>query len=105
MLAIPGVGPVVAAGWLVALAVGAVGGAVAGGLAGGLIGSGISAEHAETYAEGVRRGGNLVTVRVHETRAASIESIMDANSAVDPSARRAAYERDGWRAYDSASPS
>ena len=63
MLAIPGVGPVVAAGWLVALAVGAVGGAIAGGMVGGLVGAGINKEHAETYAEGVRRGGNLVTVR------------------------------------------
>ena len=39
MLAIPGVGPVVAAGWLVATAVGAVAGAAAGGATGGLIGS------------------------------------------------------------------
>ncbi len=35
LLAIPGVGPVVAAGWLVATAVGAAGGAVVGGAAGG----------------------------------------------------------------------
>src|ERR1019366_3825752 len=66
MLAIPGVGPVVAAGWLVALAVGAAGGAAAGGLLGGLVGSGISKEHAEVYAEGVRRGGSLVSVRAPE---------------------------------------
>jgi hypothetical protein len=39
MLAIPGVGSVVAAGWLVATAVGAVAGAAAGGATGGLIGS------------------------------------------------------------------
>src|SRR6516225_6693893 len=39
LLAIPGVGPVVAAGWLVAAAVGAVTGAVVGGAAGGLVGS------------------------------------------------------------------
>lgn len=36
---IPGVGPVVAAGWLAATAAGAVAGAVAGGAAGGLIGA------------------------------------------------------------------
>lgn len=35
LMAIPGVGPVVAAGWLAATAVGAVGGAVVGGAAGG----------------------------------------------------------------------
>jgi hypothetical protein len=37
LLAIPGVGPVVAAGWLVATAAGAVTGAVVGGAAGGLV--------------------------------------------------------------------
>ena len=39
MLAIPGVGPVVAAGWLVATAVGAMAGAAVGGATGGLVGS------------------------------------------------------------------
>src|SRR6476659_1391105 len=39
LLAIPGVGPVVAAGWLIATAAGAVTGAVVGGAAGGLIGA------------------------------------------------------------------
>src|SRR4249920_2383503 len=57
LLAIPGVGPVVAAGWLVATAVGAVAGAAAGGATGGIIGamteSGIPEEDANIYAEGV----------------------------------------------------
>jgi len=39
LLAIPGVGPVVAAGWLVATAAGAATGAVVGGAAGGLVGA------------------------------------------------------------------
>ena len=39
IMAIPGVGPVVAAGWLAATAVGAVAGAVAGGAAGGIVGA------------------------------------------------------------------
>lgn len=70
LMAIPGVGPVVAAGWLAATAVGAAGGAVAGGAAGRLIGamtrSGVSEEDANLYAEGVRRGGTLVTARVED---------------------------------------
>ena len=61
LLAIPGIGPVVAAGWLASTAAGAVAGAVAGGAAGGLIGSltsaGVSENDANVYAEGVRRGG------------------------------------------------
>jgi hypothetical protein len=39
LMAIPGVGPVVAAGWLIATAAGAATGAVVGGAAGGLVGS------------------------------------------------------------------
>jgi hypothetical protein len=99
MLAIPGVGPVVAAGWLVALAVGAVGGAAAGGILGGLVGAGISKEHAEVYAEGVRRGGTLVSVRTPEENAARIESLLD-NNAVDPALRRTEYTNAGWTGYD-----
>ncbi len=39
VIAIPGVGPVVAAGWLAATAVGAVAGAAVGGAAGGIVGA------------------------------------------------------------------
>ena len=60
-----GAGPVVAAGWLVATAAGAATGAVVGGAAGGLVGSLTGADvperDAQFYAEGVRRGGTLVT--------------------------------------------
>ena len=55
LMAIPGVGPVVAAGWLVATAAGAVAGAAVGGAAGGLIGAmtenGIPERDAHIYAE------------------------------------------------------
>jgi uncharacterized protein YqgC (DUF456 family) len=72
LLAIPGVGPVVAAGWLVATAAGAATGAVVGGAAGGLVGSltgaGVPEHAAHFYAEGVRRGGTLVTARVEDAR-------------------------------------
>jgi hypothetical protein len=103
MLAIPGVGPVVAAGWLVALAVGAAGGAAAGGLLGGLIGSGISKEHAEVYAEGVRRGGTLVSVRTKDGAEARVAAILDHN-AVDPVARRSEYTSTGWTGYNPDEP-
>ena len=56
LLAIPGLGPVVAAGWLAATAVGAAAGAATGGIVGALTEAGISNEDAHVYAEGVRRG-------------------------------------------------
>jgi hypothetical protein len=104
IMAIPGVGPVVAAGWLAATAVGAVAGAVAGGAAGGLIGaltkSGVSEEDANLYAEGVRRGGSLVTAKVDETLAPEAEAILRRSNWVDPVERRAIYNQQGWTAFD-----
>ncbi|CDZ29118.1 general stress protein [Neorhizobium galegae] len=104
LMAIPGVGPVVAAGWLAATAVGAVAGAVAGGAAGGIIGamtsSGVSEEDAHVYAEGVRRGGSLVTAKVDDTLVAEAEAILKRSSWVDPAERRAAYNEQGWTKFD-----
>ena len=55
--AIPGVGPIVAAGPIVATLTGAGVGAATGGILGGLTDLGVSENDAHTYAEGVRRGG------------------------------------------------
>ena len=57
LLAIPGVGPVVAAGWLVSTLAGAAAGGVAGSIVGALTQAGVSKEDADIYAEGLRRGG------------------------------------------------
>ncbi len=107
LMAIPGVGPVVAAGWLAATAVGAAGGAVAGGAAGGLIGamtrSGVSEEDANLYAEGVRRGGTLVTARVEDNLVPEAEAVLKRQGWVDPAERRAAYREQGWTRFDETS--
>jgi hypothetical protein len=104
MLAIPGVGPVVAAGWLVATAVGAVAGAGAGAVAGGLIGSltdaGVSEDDAHVYLEGVRRGGTLVTARVGDDLVSMAEQIVHRHHPVDPDLREKAYRAHGWTAFD-----
>ena len=108
MLAIPGVGPVVAAGWLAATVAGAAAGAVAGGAAGGIIGSltsaGVDADDAHVYAEGVRRGSTLVSVRVEDDQAEVARSVVNNNSPVDVNARRATYREDGWERFDENSP-
>ena len=100
LLAIPGLGPVVAAGWLAATAVGAVAGGAAGGLVGSLTDAGVSPEHAEIYAEGVRRGGSIVTARVDDALASRAESILSDRGAVDPDVRGAAYRKSGWSGFD-----
>ncbi len=108
IMAIPGVGPVVAAGWLAATAVGAVAGAAAGGVAGGLIGAmtndGVSEADAHVYAEGVRRGGSLVTARVNDAQESEATIILRRGTWVDPMERRRTYEAEGWSAFDENSP-
>ena len=103
LLAIPGIGPVVAAGWLVATAAGAAIGATAGGIVGALTQSGVSEEDAHAYAEGVRRGGTLVTARVPDDGRARFEAILD-RSSVNISERSAAYRKAGWSKFDAKAP-
>ena len=99
LLAIPGLGPVVAAGWLVATAVGAAAGAASGGLIGALTQAGVSKEDAHLYAEGVRRGGTLVSARVADADRARFESILD-RSAVNLRDRSTAWQKSGWKTFD-----
>ena len=61
-LAIPGVGPLIAAGPLVALLAGAGTGAAVGGIAGGLIGMGIPEYEAKRFEGRIRKGGILMSV-------------------------------------------
>jgi hypothetical protein len=104
LMAIPGVGPVVAAGWLAATLAGATAGAVTGGLVGALTGSGIDENDAHTYAEGIRRGGTLVTVRVPDDRYNQISEILGASEPVNLADRTNEYRRDGWDHFDDTVP-
>lgn len=61
-LAIPGIGPILAAGPLAAALTGLAVGAGAGGLVGGLVGLGIPEDEAEEYEEHLNRGNILVLV-------------------------------------------
>lgn len=61
-IAIPGVGPLIAAGPIVALLAGAGTGAALGGITGGLIGLGIPEYEAKRYADYVNDGGILLSV-------------------------------------------
>jgi uncharacterized protein YqgC (DUF456 family) len=104
MLAIPGVGPVVAAGWLIATLTGAGVGAASGGLLGGLVGAGVSEEDAHVYTEGVRRGGTLVTVRAEDADKARIEAVLTKYSPVDTASRGESYRAEGWTKFDDTAP-
>jgi hypothetical protein len=98
----------VAAGCLVATAAGAATGAVVGGAAGGLVGSltraGVPDREAQLYAEGVRRGGTLVTARVDDARASTAREILQPYKSVDPGVRGVAYRESGWNCFDQNAP-
>ncbi|MBE7202356.1 MAG: hypothetical protein INR70_31765 [Parafilimonas terrae] len=96
LLAIPGLGPVVAAGWLVSALTGAGVGAAAGGLIGGLTGAGLSEGEAETYAEGLRRGGTLVTVRADEIQADRALNLLNRAGSIDLDERAEGWRAQGW---------
>ena len=99
LLAIPGLGPVVAAGWLASTAVGAAAGAATGGIVGALTEAGVSKEEAPLYAEGVRRGGTLVSARVADSDRARFDSILN-QSSVNLRDRSAAWQKSGWKSFD-----
>ena len=104
---IPGVGPVIGAGWLVAAAAGAATGAILGGAAGGLVGwltgHGVSESDAHVFAEGLRRGGTLVTVQVEDDLVVAAEAIFLKHS-VDIAARRDTLTAEGWVRFDDHAP-
>ena len=108
LLAIPGLGPIVAAGWLAATAagagIGAAGGAATGGLVGALKESGHTDEDAHVYSEGVRRGGTLVSARVPDDRVTEAQAALDGNRAVDTTTRGTAYRDAGWSGFDHEAP-
>jgi hypothetical protein len=111
-IAIPGIGPVLAAGALgTALAsalagagVGAAAGAVTGGIVGALMDVGIPEEDAHFYAEGVKRGNVLVTVHADDTRASIAAGIMRQAGAVDVDSERNAWRTQGWQRFDETLP-
>ncbi|MCA1566416.1 MAG: DUF2382 domain-containing protein [Acidobacteria bacterium] len=99
-LAIPGIGPVLAAGPLAAVIAGAGIGATAGGLISGLTRLGVPEDDANYYAEGVRRGGTLVSVEAADDRAGRAVAIMKQHGAVEIDKRATQWRDEGWSGFD-----
>src|ERR1700751_5988221 len=83
LLAIPGIGPVVAAGWLASTAAVAAAGGATGGLIGALTQSGISEPEDREYGAGGWRGGTVVAARVRDTDRMQVEAIMARHNPID----------------------
>lgn len=100
VLAIPGIGPIVAAGPLATTLAGAGIGAAAGGIIGALTDVGIPEEEAGYYAEGIRRGGTLLTVRASDAQVSRATQILNRFSPIDVNQRATEWRSSGWSGYD-----
>lgn len=78
-LAIPGIGPIIAAGPIAA----ALSGAVAGSIAGGLIDWGIPAETSQKYEQSVAQGNILAVIRSDAAKVQQAAQILRQNGASD----------------------
>jgi len=99
-LAIPGVGPVIAAGPLLAALTGAGVGAVTGGIVGALVDLGIPDEDAHIYSEGLRRGHILVIAQVPDASANAVTRIMERPGLVDLHRQADSWRASGWKSFD-----
>jgi uncharacterized membrane protein len=83
-LAIPGLGPFIAAGPIMAALSGAAAGATAGGVVGALVGLGIPEYEAKAYEERLKTGGYLLAVHVSDSKKADdIRDVMERNGLED----------------------
>jgi uncharacterized protein (TIGR02271 family) len=99
-LAIPGIGPIIAAGPLAAALAGVGIGAATGGLLGALVSAGVPEEEATHYQAGLERGGILLTVQAPDGREAEVRSILGRSGMQDLSYHRSQWESDPDFRYD-----
>jgi len=99
-LAIPGIGPLLAAGPLAAALAGGALGATAGGLVGALVSSGVPEEEAGVYHTGVERGGILLTVKTTKKGEAEVRRLLAENGMKDANYHRSHWEQDPNFKYD-----
>jgi len=82
-LAIPGIGPVIAAGPLAMALTGAAAGAATGGLIGVMTDDGIPEDAAKRYSHAIGAGNAMVTVRAGTGRADDAAAILDRSGAIE----------------------
>jgi hypothetical protein len=104
VLAIPGIGPLLAAGPIATTLAGIGVGGAAGGIIGALTGAGVPKEEAHAYAEGVRRGGTLVMVQTPDNMANRARDIMNRFNPIDIRHESQGWQQsENWRGFDESS--
>jgi uncharacterized membrane protein len=102
-LAVPGIGPILAAGGLLASVVsGSALGALAGGVVALLVEAGIPQEHASEYAEAIRRGGTLVVVHCSDEQLEQAVAILTQQQPLNLESRVQRWREGGWSNHDAA---
>jgi hypothetical protein len=108
LLTVPGLGPIFAAGTLAAAVgsslAGAGIGAATGTVVGALVDLGIPPSQAGAYAEGVKRGGVLMTVVVPDYQVEPLEQLLLAQGALDIHEAATHWRNAGWQGFDEQPP-
>lgn len=99
-LAIPGLGPLVAAGPIAAALAGMTAGAAGGAVIGALETSGITHDDAHVYAEALKRGGTLLAVHVEDAQVERVRDMLDSHGAADIDERASSFRQEGWNRFD-----
>ncbi|WP_109050581.1 YsnF/AvaK domain-containing protein [Azospirillum sp. TSA6c] len=75
-------------------------GTASGGMLTRLTGWGVPNQDAQVYAEGVRRGGSLLKLRLDEEDVDRAMDVLERGNVVDVEERSSAYREAGWTGYD-----
>jgi hypothetical protein len=101
-VAIPGIGPLIAIGAWATIAAAAAAGGIVGGIIGAFTDRGVTDADAHLYAEGLKRGGTLVTVIAPSDLIDRVTQIFKDHHAVDIEKRGKAWTAEGWVSFDPA---
>lgn len=99
-LAIPGIGPIIAAGPLATTLAGAGIGAVGGGIVGAIKEMGVPAREANLYAESIKRGDTLVSVSTDASKIDTVSAVLNTHGAVDVEDRASSLRESGWTEFN-----
>lgn len=90
---ISGIGSVIAAGPIISLLPDS-------GIVGALEQKGVPSEHANYYAEGMRRGGTLCIIETDDDNAGRAADILSDHGAIDIEERSNQWKKTGWKIFD-----
>jgi len=99
-VALPGIGPIVAAGPIAAALAGAGVGAATGGMFGALADMGVPGHEAKYYEEAIRRGGTMLIVSAEGEMVDKARSLLDRHGALDVHQTATEWRREGWDPED-----